>query len=117
MLRRRRAKNTYIYIYILFFLNVYNDAVEGAKKYQVGEKVLALSDEYEDWYIAAVENVNDDGTYTIKWDDDDADAPDHVKKREQLAPIADVGEDAAEDPHIILYIIYNFVSDRWCNCV
>lgn len=38
--------------------------------FDVGERVLGFYQEEEDWYLATVDKINKDGTFTIIWDDD-----------------------------------------------
>jgi len=42
-----------------------------AVDFQVGDRVQATSPEDEQKYPATIEKVNDDGTFTVKWDDPD----------------------------------------------
>ena len=41
------------------------------KDYKVGEAVEAVFPDDGGWYLAEVSKINDDGTFTVKWDDPD----------------------------------------------
>lgn len=43
----------------------------GGDDIELGAKVKAMSSEDDEWYTAVIDKVNDDGTYTVKWDDPD----------------------------------------------
>jgi len=49
---------------------------EGEKSYRVGDRVEAVYEDELEWYMGTVESVNDDGTYTLRWDDDDGETYD-----------------------------------------
>jgi len=42
-----------------------------AQNFEIGDKVKAVSPDDEQWYPGFLEKVNDDGTFTVKWDDPD----------------------------------------------
>lgn len=44
---------------------------EAEQSFEVGDKVKAVSPDDEQWYPGYLEKINDDGTFTVKWDDPD----------------------------------------------
>lgn len=59
----------------------------GAVKLAIGERVKARSEEDLRWYHGAIQSKNEDGTFTVRWDDPDGAPPTEDLPPEMIKPV------------------------------